>query len=84
MLGSRCLQCSLDGTVEISAGVGAETDETLHELALAIEDECLGNGVLVRKQKGDKIFVGSREWVLDAKLFCESRHELFVAWSTDV
>src|SRR5689334_5319454 len=46
---SWSLQGSLDCAVEIGAGVRTETDETLHELALAIENECLWNRVLAAK-----------------------------------
>jgi len=74
MLRSRCLQGSRDGAVDISARFRAEADETLDQLALAIEDECLWNRVLVPEQKADEIFVRSRERVLNTKLFRESRH----------
>lgn len=84
MLISWSLQSSLDGAVEISARVRAKADETLHELALAIENECLWNCVLVRKQQAHEIVVRSRERILNPVLFREGRHELFVAWATDV
>ena len=84
MLRSRRLQCGLDGAIEICARVRSEANKTLYELALAIEDECLWNRVLIRKQKGHEIFVGPRERVLNTEFLCERRHFLFVAWSTDV
>ena len=84
MLRSCCLQCSLDGGVEINARFLAEANETLDQLALAVEDECLWNRVLVSDQKRYKIFVRARERVLDAELFRERGDELFVAWPTNV
>ena len=84
ILRSWCVQCSLDGAVQIRARIGSVADKTLHELALAIEDECLWNRVLAGKQESYKVFIGLRERILNAELFGEGRHFLFVAWSTDV
>src|SRR5215475_11650573 len=71
MLISRSLQSSLDSAVEVGARVRAEANEALHELALAIENECLWNRVLALKQKTHEIFVWASERILNAKLFRE-------------
>jgi len=84
MLISWCLQRCFDRAVEISTCTRSEANEALHKLALSIEDECLWNRVLPGKQKTHEIVVWSRERVLDAEVSRESRHELLVAWSTDV
>src|SRR5215216_4387892 len=73
MLRSWCFQCSLDGAVQISSRVGSKANKTLHELALAIEDECLWNRVLTRKQESYEVFVWSRERILNTELFGEGR-----------
>jgi len=84
MLRSWSFQRSLDGAVEMSARLWSKAHEALHELALAIEDECLWNRVLVRKQKTHECFVRFREWILNAEFFRERRHNPLVFWSTDV
>src|ERR1051325_3334340 len=84
VLFSRDLQSRFDCFVEILARSWSISGETLHELALAIEDERLGNAVVIAEQESYEIFVRLCEGVLNAKLFRELRHFFVVTWTTDV
>ena len=81
---SWTLQRGFDSAIEIDARIRAEANETLHELALPIENECLWNRVLAAEEKAHEIFIRSSERILNSELLCERRHKLFVFWSTDV
>src|SRR5215470_15494817 len=67
---SWCLQRSFHRAVEINACVGAEANETLDQLALPIENECLRYRVLAAQQQAHEIFVRTRERILNSKHFC--------------
>ena len=78
------MQSLFNYTIKTLTCFGVESDETRDELAPSIKNECLRNCVAVGKQKAYEIFVRLSERVLNPKLFCEGRHPLFVAWSTDI
>ena len=84
MLDLLDLQCTLDGAVESFTGFLGVADETPHELAAPIENECLGDSIVVGKQQAYEIIVGLAEWVLNAKLLRKSWNLFRVAWSTDI
>jgi hypothetical protein len=51
---------------------------------LSIEDERLGNSVVVGKQEQGEILVWHREWVVNAELFGKLRNLGLVLSSADV
>jgi len=80
----RDLQSCFDGFVEILARPWSEAGETLHELALAIEHERLGDAVIIAEQESYEIFVRLCEGVLNSELLREIGHFLIVTWPTDI